>query len=276
MRAFTTIASVLFLTLLINPQAYAFGKKATPSSSPVPATTPIASVSPAPSPAATVSSSAPPAVTASPSSKSWYKTPYGVDLSACDGPIENQQTPWCTAFSIVGVLETMLCDHVRLSIHHAWSMYEEYSVDEASAKVPGHKITTWDEWTESASKPKSDYLSFAKHQLNGMREIDSDDDISEVFKILDSGRPVYMGLAVPADLASCYENVRATTKITSGGHAIEVIGYGIDPRIPGGAFIRIKQSWGTDCGDKGYQNIPVSVCNLKGMYCIFFEPLSVS
>lgn len=251
----------VFLILAFSQNASAFGTHQAPTPSPTSTSAPV--------------DTATPAITPAPSASpvSWWKTPYGVDLSKCDGPIENQQTPWCTAFSIVGILENMLCDHVRLSIHHTWSFYEEYSVETASQKVPGNKITTWDMWPENGNA-KQGYLNFAKHQLNGMKEITTDDDISEVFKILDSGRPVYVGMAVPDDLASCYENIRATTKITDGGHALEIVGYGVDPKIPGGAYFRLKQSWGTDCGDHGYQNMPVSVCDKDGMYCEFFEPTS--
>lgn len=258
---------LIALSLLLSMSAQASGAK---HGVPSPTATPHI-VLPTDSPASTST----PINTPSPAqSHNWWKTPNGADLRACDGPIESQQTPWCTAFSFAGILENMICDHSRLSIHHVWSFYEEYSGDEAAAKAPGHNITTWDEWTEDSNKPKQDYLNFAKHQITAMKYIDADDDIEYAFKVLDSGLPVYIAMAVPADMASCYSIIRPTTKITSGGHMLEIAGYGKDQKVGGGAYFIIKQSWGIDCGDNGYQYFPVSVCANSEMYCYLYEPIS--
>jgi hypothetical protein len=231
--------------------------------------TPTPAISPSPSVAPSAAPSATPVGSATPASGEWWKTANGVDLRACDGPIEEQQTPWCTAFSLKGVMETMLCNHERLSARHVWSLYQQYSVDAASKSVPGKPITIWDKWAEDQSKPSPDYLSFAKHKLTGMHEIDTDDNIAAALAVLDTGKPVYIGMAVPSDVASCYSVIRPNTQITSGGHALEIVGYGKGNKADGTYFI-IKNSWGTDCHDRGYFYMPSSVCSLNKMYCYMY------
>lgn len=249
----------ILANILLITQVHAFSKgHATPTPSLTPL--PTATVSPSPS--------------SSHNGNAWWKTENGVDLRSCDSPVENQTTPYCTAFSFAGVLSTMLCDKQRLSIEHPWSYYKQYSVDAAAAKAIGHNITIWDEWPESKSA-KSDYLSFAKHQITGMKLIDTDDDIEAAKAVLDSGRPVYIGMSVPSDVASCYSIIRKNTGVTKGGHALEIVGYGTDQKVGGGMYWIIKNSWGVNCADNGYFYMPVSVCDLKSMYCIMYEPLGV-
>lgn len=235
-----------------------------PTNNPKPSPTPSASVAP-------VSTVTPtPSIAPSPSATPIARQ--GIDLRACDSPIETQNTPNCTAFSIVGVLSNLACDHNRLSEHHAWSLYEQYSVDAAANSVPGNNITTWDMWTESASKPKSGYLEAAKHQLTGMKYIDEDDDIEYGLKVLDSKRPLYLGLSVPSDMAAGYSNIRSKGGVSSGGHAVEVVGYVLDPKAGGGGWHIIKNSWGTSNGDQGYQYMEFSMCSNSKMYCFWYEP----
>jgi hypothetical protein len=228
-------------------------------------------------PTPTPNASATPVSTASPTpnGKDWFKTDTGVDLRACDTQIESQNTPWCTAFGFASILANMVCNHTRLSIHHVWSFYQQYSVDAAANNAVKQKITVWDQWPESSRNPKTGYMDFAKHSLDGMKYIDAEDDIAHVLKVLDSGRPVYIGFSVPSDMASCYPIIRKTTKVSNGGHAVAIVGYGKDEKVGGGAYFIIKQSWGTECGDDGYQYMPVSVCLLDAMYCEFYEPTSV-
>jgi len=223
--------------------------------------------SPTATPAATASATPVPTNTPTPNST-------GRDLRGCDTKPKQQNTPWCTAFGLAALMENLLCDKQDLSIHHIWSLYKVYSVDAASKAVPGTKITTWDKWKEGDNKPTPDYLDFAKHKITSITEINgktTEDDINAVKISLDSGKPVYLGLSVPRDMASCFATIRPTTKITRGGHAVAVVGYQLDPRVLGGGYLIIKNSWGPDCGDAGYQYMAFSVCGLSGAYCYFYS-----
>jgi C1A family cysteine protease len=47
-----------------------------------------------------------------------------------------------------------------------------------------------------------------------------------------------------------------TNESSVGGHAVFVAGYVIDNLWPGGGYLIVKNSWGTDWGDKGYFYMP--------------------
>lgn len=198
----------------------------------------------------------------------------GVDLRSRDTGVKSQVGPYCTAYALAAALENKVGDHVSLSQAHVWSFYRQYSVEAAFLSVPGNKITTEEKWPNMQRNPYSGYMEAAKHKITKMVAIDTDKvqtDIDEVKKELDQGNPVYMGLQVPGDMASCFATVRPSTRITSGGHAVLVVGYRTDLAIDGNGYFIIRNSWGKDCGDEGYQYMPFSVCSKRGMYCYFYS-----
>lgn len=230
------------------------------------------SVEPTPAPSVSPAPSANPSASPSPSG-SPFNTADGIDLRQFDSSIKNQGTPWCTAYAGVAGIENLLAQKMGLSNvpdlseGHTFSMYGVYNVDKFAENVPGNKITTADQWCRDCSRGST---TNAKHKLNSIKWI-GDGDIEGAKAALDKGHPVYVGLEVASDMASCLASIRPNSKITSGGHAIIFSGYRIDtsdPKIGGGYFF-VKNSWSSGCGDKGYQYFPFSLC--ERMYCYFYD-----
>lgn len=198
----------------------------------------------------------------------------GVDLRARDTSVKSQPNPHCTAYALAAAMENKVGDHVSLSQPHVWSFYQQYSVEAAFNTVPGNKITTMEKWPDPRRTPYVGYLDEAKHKITKMVAIDHDTveaDIDEVKKELDHGNPIYMGVSVFSDMGSCFPTIRSTSSVTKGGHAVLVVGYHLDSAIKSGGYLIIKNSWGTTCGDNGYQYLDFSLCSKYGGYCYFYS-----
>ena len=83
-------------------------------------------------------------------------------------------------------------------------------------------------------------------------------------------------MSVPSDMASCRASIRPSTGVTSGGHALTVVGYRLDLSVEGGGYLILKNSWSDQCGDFGYQYLPFSVCGRSDMYCMFYSLEAIS
>lgn len=201
-------------------------------------------------------------------------TPSSVDLRGRDTPVASQVGPYCTAYSLAAGIANSAGDHKELSVAHVWSFYHTYSVEAAAEGVPSHPITEAKYWPLVGSTPDPDFSIHAKTELVKITEIDEpslEGNIERVKQNLQLGHPIYLGIAVPRDMASCFATIRPNTSITSGGHAVLVVGYRDDSSVSGGGYLIIKNSWGTDCGDGGYQYMAYSVCGLNKMYCYFYS-----
>jgi hypothetical protein len=233
------------------PSAYAFGRHPDPAPTVAPSAIPAPLVSSSPSPLPTVGSGA-------------------VDFRSCDTPIKTQLTPRCTAFAATAAMENSVCNQVSLAPDHLWRFYEIYSIDSA---IPAtlNLITTAAEWPPNGN-PVTGYQAFAKTHTVTYTELD-DQDAAVV--ALQAGHRVVWGGTVPQDMASGRATIRYTTGATSGGHSIEVVGYQPDSTIQGGGYFILKNSWGTDNGDNGYQYYPLGLCDKAGFYCAFYSLNSV-
>ena len=63
----------------------------------------------------------------------------------------------------------------------------------------------------------------------------------------------------------------AKSSRTRGDHVVEAVGYHLDPSVSGGGYLILKNSWGAECGDKGYHYYPFALCKRKDLYCYFVE-----
>lgn len=198
--------------------------------------------------------------------------PSEVDLRKFDAPVVTQPGPTCTAFGTAAAIDNML--HQKglsrnISEQHLWSFYQEYDVDSAFAAAQKNFLTEEQYWPIDANKPKSDYRNHANVRM--LQSTSHDDDVNAALQALSQNHPVVIALQVSKSLYNCDSSVSPTSKKYGGGHVVEVAGYKLDPKVSGGGYFILKNSWGNDCGDKGYQYYPFSLCSRNDLYCYFIE-----
>jgi hypothetical protein len=204
--------------------------------------------------------------------------PQSVDLRKYDSYIRSQWDGTCTAHGLISVMENLYNRKgpTVLSTRYFWSLYKKYSCDVAIQTAllrPQIEESLWPQDSERPLMEKSKLANHAKYHLVSQQYLD--DDTGKVLDALVEGYPVYVAMRVPQDLSACRSTVRPTTGVTSGGHAMAVVGYSLDESIAGGGYLILKNSWGADCGDNGYQYFPLSLCKKDLMYCMFWAVKAV-
>ncbi len=194
--------------------------------------------------------------------------PNYVNLKSNDTPVINQWNGTCTAHASLAAAENILKGKINLSERHHWSLYEQYS---SHASVQSFQK---DFVTESVNWPN--YQSTKPQNLPPKTRLKSVDYIGyniEALKAhLAKGLPAIVAMAAPNDLMSCLPVVREASGIApNAGHAMAVVGYGLDASLKAGGYFIVKNSWGANCHDKGYAAIPFSVCQERDGYCIFWN-----
>lgn len=194
-----------------------------------------------------------------------------VDLRFRDTEIKKQFGGTCTAFGLMAAMENLLGGQVDLSERHFWSEYHQYSCDKAiSAASTSWGVVEMDYWPDANKHPYVGYMDQPWYKLTKYEHLD--DDITKAIDSLDSGNPIYIAVSTPTDMMNCPVNIDPNTgHYKQSGHALAVVGYELDSSMPGGGSFLLKNSWGTNCGDKGYQWYPFNLCTKDGMYCEFWS-----
>jgi len=197
----------------------------------------------------------------------------GADLRGRDTPIKSQWNGTCTTFAGVGAIENILNrpSTLDLSERDSWSKYGKYSCSAfvSALSKEGNEICREQDWSQNSTVPKSSCSSNRNWRLGETKYIG--DNISAALDALDRGSVVYIGMQTPEDMLSCRSVIRTNTSFSNGGHALSIVGYQMDSRIEGGGYFIIKNSWGSRCGDQGYQYVPFHICNRSDGYCIMWE-----
>lgn len=194
-----------------------------------------------------------------------------IDLRKYDSSIRNQWDGTCTAHGLIAGLENLYnrAKPTHLSTRYFWSLYQKYSAEKAIETASHFYQLDESYWPQDKRKPLiKEPSDKAQYQLGDFEYLEAD-----VFKAVDAiskGYPVYVAMSVPQDLAACRATVRYNTGVTHGGHAMVMVGYQLSETIPGGGYFILKNSWGSDCGDSGYQYIPFALCEKENMYCLFW------
>lgn len=192
-----------------------------------------------------------------------------VDLRKDDSPVETQWGGTCTAWGLKGVIDNLA--KTRTSPRHIWSAYRQYSCEAAIQTWTNGKCITLDsKWPAASPSPLNDYLDEKYCNTYPKNVTYIDDDINRMKESLDRGNPVYLGITVTNSMANCDSTLSVTSYATNGGHALAIVGYKDDEGIKGGGYFIVKNSWGSDCGDRGYQYVPYNYCSRKDMYCIMW------
>lgn len=158
----------------------------------------------------------------------------------------------------------------KLSESHLWSSYRAYSSASAVEAAKRMAITEYKSWPSNRRNPYSGWKEKTHTALEHISYIE--DDVVEAVEALDAGRPVYIGMSVTYSMAKCNAVMDPNSGNNGGGHAVTISGYTLDERVLGGGYFIIKNSWGEDCGDKGYLYMPFHYCLRGGKsYCIMWD-----
>jgi hypothetical protein len=201
-----------------------------------------------------------------------------VDLRHRDSAVVKQIGPRCSAYGLVAAMENLIGNPevAKLSQSHLFSGYRKYSSERAVKAALKMNITEYKYWPhERKWIPKKGYKKNSHTRLTGIEYIKN--DVKKAVAALDAGRPVYIGMSVTSSMGRCDAVLDPNSSLTGGGHAVSVSGYGLDESIPGGGYFILKNSWGKNCGDSGYQYMPFNYCMGQGaQYCIMWDVQSVS
>lgn len=195
-----------------------------------------------------------------------------VDLRYRDTPILSQVGSRCSAYGLIASIENLLGEPkvAKLSESHLWSSYRRYSSVSAVEAAKRMVITEGQMWPHDINSPRPGWKERTHTSLQHITFIE--DDVVDAVAALNDKRPVYIGLSVSRAMANCEVVLDPNSRDTGGGHAISMSGYTLDKRVPGGGYFIVKNSWGADCGDSGYQYLPFSYCMRGGSsYCIMWD-----
>lgn len=191
-----------------------------------------------------------------------------VDLRNRDTPIKTQDNGKCTAYGGVAALENALqsngiIEHLDLSEWHAWSFYQEYSAQAFIKALLSNKIGYEKDYPQYG-RP-GPYLK-GLFKLKEAKYIGS--NVNAMVEALKNGHPVYLAIQTPEDLLRCNTIISPYTNPENGGHAVLVSGFYYDEKVLGKIIAIIKNSWGSHCGDHGYQYVPLGhICGRSDFYC---------
>lgn len=193
----------------------------------------------------------------------------GIDLRHKDTPVKNQIGPRCTAYGLIAAIENLHGQKIDLSEAELWFRYQQYSIYPAMQKAKENKITKEAFWPENKDTPN------LGHENNRVVKLAKETHLGTNFDLIKSklkeGKPIYFAFRVPKDLNTCSAVVREDSQMTDGGHAVMISGYKIAPEIKDGFYLIIKNSWGTNCHDKGYVYLTPSFCKRTDGYCTFYS-----
>lgn len=168
----------------------------------------------------------------------------------------------CTAFGLTAAQESSHCAlngncGLDLSERQRWNLYKKYN---ASAAITSIKSPIGTEKDCPYSK-KECPVKVPKSSIYKITKMVDLTTKAEVLEALARGKQVYFWSQVPQQMADCARTI-TNSKMVDGGHAYLVAGYFSkdDP------VLIVKNSWGTDCGDQGWQYLQFSVFDKEGYW----------
>lgn len=195
-----------------------------------------------------------------------------VDHREFDQPIVNQWNGTCTAHATSAMIETLSAMKydkvVNISERDMWSKYKQYSAQAAMDAAYSNFIVPEKYWPHNSEKPK-----YNNHTKYGFAKISKAYYLGEDYKRLlfrmSQNESAKIAMAVPYSMANCDAVINPSSEPVEGaGHDIAISGVLISQKY--GPIAIIKNSWGPDCGDHGYQYLPLSLCDDNNYYCYFW------
>lgn len=194
-----------------------------------------------------------------------------VNLSYRDTSIKEQFGGTCTAFGLTAIMENLLDGRIDLSERHAWSRYKVFYADVALRALALNGVVEERYWPQRNTNPYIGYSKNSQYKVLSYSYIS--DDVPKALDSLYNGFPVYLSLSLPTDMYNCAGTIRPNSAIEEGGHAVALVGYRLDPKVQGGGYFLVKNSWGRACGNNGYQWLPFHICerNDGKAYCVMWS-----
>lgn len=192
-----------------------------------------------------------------------------VDLRKFDSSIANQFGGTCSAFATAAAMENRLRAKKitkEVSRRDLWNQYGRYDAFYAVDAATRNFVTELKYWPDQGERAP-DYQEHRTVRVSSSTEIGY--DFEPAIQALDQGHPLVMAVQVPADLSKCKPTISAKSTRTKGDHVMEAVGYQLDASIPGGGYFIVKNSWGSQCGDRGYHYYPFELCKRNDLYCYF-------
>ena len=197
-----------------------------------------------------------------------------VDLRPKDGPIENQGSLGsCTGHALAGALQFLelkngdpVDPYSRLFIYFNERLEEGTTDEDAGADIRdgiktlakyGVCSETYWPYIEDKFKDRPPLLAYQKAKPVEISEYKSLSTLMQIKSVLASGYPVVFGIIVYDSFES--EEVAKNGIVPMpgkddgciGGHAVTMVGYDDNKKC-----VIVRNSWGTDWGDKGYFYLP--------------------
>jgi C1A family cysteine protease len=130
-------------------------------------------------------------------------------------------------------------------------------------------------WAHNKVNPIKGYLDKTNCNTRLLKSVYLNNSIQKSISSLDKGNPVYLATTVSRSMINCDRAINGDSSKTNGGHALAILGYKIDPLVNGGGYFIVQNSWGSECGDKGFQYLSFKHCQRNDTYCLFWEISSV-
>ena len=194
-----------------------------------------------------------------------------MDVRANDSPVVNQFSGTCSSFATASVMENIFRSqgNPKLVSHRdLWNQYGVYDADIAIKTASENFITELQYWPDFGER-STDYQEHRSLKISST--ITHGYNFEGAIKALDQNHPLVIAVQVPADLTNCKPTISETSFRTKGNHVLAAVGYHLDPNVAGGGYFILKNSWGTECGDKGYHYYPFELCKRNDLYCYFIE-----
>jgi C1A family cysteine protease len=199
---------------------------------------------------------------------------WGVDrtvtLSNRDTTVKEQWNGTCTSFATIAAIENRLGGTFQLSERSLWDFYGVYSTQEAIGAAKLHYIVEEKYWPQTEPRFDTRYKNKGRFKLRTANYIAN--NYLNVLRAIDNGNACVVALTTPVDLFNGMAQVEVTSKLyNNSGHAICVSGYKVEN---GKGYFLVKNSWGTDNGNNGYQYVAFELYDNQG-YALFWEIATV-